>query len=75
MAISMLLGAFDFENPLFSVGSNRLRGSMHAGWIPGSVRMNFGQAFRKEYREVMIPLFGQYLKRCYSTFVLIVVLP
>lgn len=48
---------------------------MHAGCIPGPVRMNFGQAFRTDYREVIVPLFGQYLKRCYSMFVLNEVLP
>ena len=69
-----VIGYFDSWNPPLAVAQILLC-SLHAGGIPGPVRMNFGQAFREDYREKIIPLFGQYLKRCYSKFVLNAVLP
>ncbi|EDR08989.1 uncharacterized protein LACBIDRAFT_296646 [Laccaria bicolor S238N-H82] len=40
--------------------------SMHAGSIKGPVGMNFGQAEREGFQEVITPLFSRYLRKCYT---------
>ncbi|EDR03724.1 uncharacterized protein LACBIDRAFT_331239 [Laccaria bicolor S238N-H82] len=40
--------------------------SMHAGSVKGPVQMNFGQAEREGFQGVVTPLFGRYLRKCYT---------
>ncbi|KAJ3503694.1 hypothetical protein NLJ89_g8319 [Agrocybe chaxingu] len=40
--------------------------SVHSGATPGPVQMNFGQAERAAYKEVLVPVFSRFLKKVYS---------
>ncbi|EDR13013.1 uncharacterized protein LACBIDRAFT_322408 [Laccaria bicolor S238N-H82] len=40
--------------------------NMHASTIKGPVGMNFGQAEREGFQEVITPLFSRYLRKCYT---------
>ncbi|KAF9540849.1 hypothetical protein CPC08DRAFT_770728 [Agrocybe pediades] len=40
--------------------------SVHSGTTAGDVKMNFGRAKRRRYKEVILPIYGQYLKKCFS---------
>ncbi|KAF8069289.1 hypothetical protein FPV67DRAFT_1414520, partial [Lyophyllum atratum] len=40
--------------------------SVHAGHCPGNIRMNFGVSEREAYKKQVLPVFGQFLKKCYT---------
>ncbi|KAE9398072.1 hypothetical protein BT96DRAFT_995254 [Gymnopus androsaceus JB14] len=40
--------------------------SASAGTSPGTVGMTFGRACRTEWKEIMVPIIGKFLRRCYS---------
>ncbi|RDB23228.1 hypothetical protein Hypma_009709 [Hypsizygus marmoreus] len=40
--------------------------SIHSGSISGNVKMNFGRAERESYKNTIVPLFGRFLKKCYT---------
>ncbi|KAF9553007.1 hypothetical protein CPC08DRAFT_767853 [Agrocybe pediades] len=40
--------------------------SVHAGTTTGDIKMNFGHAERVRYKEEILPIFGHFLKMCYS---------
>ncbi|PPQ76893.1 hypothetical protein CVT26_000663 [Gymnopilus dilepis] len=40
--------------------------SVHAGLTPGDVKMNFGRSERAAYKDVIVPIFGRFLKKCFS---------
>ncbi|PPQ77572.1 hypothetical protein CVT26_006110 [Gymnopilus dilepis] len=40
--------------------------SVHAGLTPGEVKMNFGRAERADYKKYFVPVFGRFLKKCFS---------
>ncbi|KJA18011.1 hypothetical protein HYPSUDRAFT_205740 [Hypholoma sublateritium FD-334 SS-4] len=39
---------------------------LHAGATSGAVKMNFGRCERASYSDVVLPLFGKFLRKCYS---------
>ncbi|KAG6822240.1 hypothetical protein H0H92_014682, partial [Tricholoma furcatifolium] len=39
--------------------------SIHAGHTPGDVKMNFGAAEHHAHKHVVVPAFGEFLKKCY----------
>lgn len=41
--------------------------SIHSGVTSGSVKMNFARSERTAYNDYLIPAFGRFLKKCYST--------
>lgn len=43
--------------------------SIHSGTTSGEVKMNFGRAERLRYRKYFVPMYGQFLQKCYSTFI------
>ncbi|KAF9535907.1 hypothetical protein CPC08DRAFT_731758, partial [Agrocybe pediades] len=40
--------------------------SVHAGTTTGDIKMNFGRAERVRYKEGILPIFGHFLKMCYT---------
>ncbi|KAF9471459.1 hypothetical protein BDN70DRAFT_819959 [Pholiota conissans] len=40
--------------------------SFHSGETSGSVKMNFGRAERRAYKDYVLPIFGNFLKKCYT---------
>lgn len=46
---------------------------MYAGTTPGPVGLNFGQAERGAYKEVILPIFARFMKSCYSEYLLFLV--
>ncbi|PPQ76861.1 hypothetical protein CVT26_001499 [Gymnopilus dilepis] len=40
--------------------------SVHAGLTPGDVKMNFGRSERSDYKKYIMPIFGRFLKKCFS---------
>ena len=40
--------------------------SIHLGNTKGDMPMNFGAAERARYKETIVPVFGDFLKKCYS---------
>ncbi|KAF8202529.1 hypothetical protein BJ912DRAFT_842680, partial [Pholiota molesta] len=40
--------------------------SIHSGTTSGDVKMNFGRAERLRYKNVVVPIYGQFLQKCYS---------
>ena len=42
--------------------------SIHSGMTSGDVKSTFGQSEHTTYKQVVVPLFGKFLKKCYSTF-------
>lgn len=40
--------------------------SFHSGTTKGDVPMNFGTAERARFKEMIVPIFGDFLKKCYS---------
>ncbi|KAF8190124.1 hypothetical protein BJ912DRAFT_850288 [Pholiota molesta] len=40
--------------------------SFHSGETPGNVKMNFGRSERRAYKEYVMPVFGNFLKKCYT---------
>ncbi|KAF9471423.1 hypothetical protein BDN70DRAFT_820018, partial [Pholiota conissans] len=40
--------------------------SFHSGETSGSVKMNFGRAERRAYKDYVTPIFGSFLKKCYT---------
>ncbi|KAF8057957.1 hypothetical protein FPV67DRAFT_1429273, partial [Lyophyllum atratum] len=39
---------------------------VHAGHCPGNVHMNFGVSEREAYKRQILPVFGTFLKKCYT---------
>ena len=42
--------------------------SIHLGTTSGDVKMNFGQAKWLRYCKYFVPMYGQFLQNCYSTY-------
>ncbi|KAF8196481.1 hypothetical protein BJ912DRAFT_846763 [Pholiota molesta] len=42
--------------------------SFHSGETVGNIKMNFGRAERQAYKAFVMPIFGNFLKKCYSKF-------
>ena len=42
--------------------------SVHSGTTSGDVKVNFGESERSRYKQLVIPLFGRFLKKCFSMF-------
>jgi hypothetical protein len=42
--------------------------SIHSGTTAGDVKMNFGRAERLRYKDTIVPIYGQFLQKCYSKF-------
>ncbi|KAF9553017.1 hypothetical protein CPC08DRAFT_728206 [Agrocybe pediades] len=40
--------------------------SVHAGTTSGDIKMNFGRAERVRYKDEILPIFGHFLKMCYT---------
>ncbi|KAF9470946.1 hypothetical protein BDN70DRAFT_939309 [Pholiota conissans] len=40
--------------------------SFHAGETIGNVKMNFGRSERRGYKNFVMPIFGSFLKKCYT---------
>ncbi|KAF9472053.1 hypothetical protein BDN70DRAFT_819199 [Pholiota conissans] len=40
--------------------------SFHSGETSGNVKMNFGRAERRAYKDYVVPIFGSFLKKCYT---------
>ena len=40
--------------------------SIHSGVTSGDVQMNFGRAEQTRYKQYIIPVFGDFLRKCYS---------
>ncbi|KAF9471337.1 hypothetical protein BDN70DRAFT_939020 [Pholiota conissans] len=40
--------------------------SIHSGTTSGDVKMNFGRAERERYKRYIIPIFGSFLRMCYT---------
>jgi len=43
---------------------------MHSGATRGDIKMNFGRAERSRYRKHIVPIYGQFLQKCYCTHTL-----
>ena len=41
--------------------------SLHSGSVKGPVKLNFGQAEQAGYKERVIPVFSDFLRKCFST--------
>jgi len=41
---------------------------MHSGTTTGDVKSTFGEAERVAIKQFVVPLFGRFLKKCYSEF-------
>ena len=44
--------------------------SIHSGVTSGSIKMDFGRSERIVYKDVIVPAFGRFLHKCYSTSLL-----
>jgi hypothetical protein len=42
--------------------------SIHLGFTPGDIKMNFGHAERTRFKKYFIPTFGSFLQKCYCEF-------
>ena len=42
--------------------------SVHSGTTKGDVPMNFAAAERACYKEMIVPIFADFLRKCYSKF-------
>ncbi|PPQ84465.1 hypothetical protein CVT26_007395 [Gymnopilus dilepis] len=40
--------------------------SVHTGITTGDVKMNFGRSERADYKKSIVPIFGRFLKKCFS---------
>ncbi|KAH9474964.1 hypothetical protein JR316_0012063 [Psilocybe cubensis] len=40
--------------------------SVHSGVTSGDIKMNFGRAEQAKYKNIFIPIFGDFLRKCYS---------
>ncbi|KAF9471528.1 hypothetical protein BDN70DRAFT_776825, partial [Pholiota conissans] len=40
--------------------------SIHSGTTSGDIKMNFGRAERERYKRYIIPIFGSFLRMCYT---------
>ncbi|KAF8954792.1 hypothetical protein BDZ97DRAFT_1675759 [Flammula alnicola] len=40
--------------------------SIHSGTTTGDVKMNFGRAERERYKKSIIPIYGSFLRKCYT---------
>ncbi|KAH9484777.1 hypothetical protein JR316_0001679 [Psilocybe cubensis] len=40
--------------------------SVHCGVMAGESKMNFGKAERVRYKRIILPIFGDFLRKCYS---------
>ncbi|KAF9470225.1 hypothetical protein BDN70DRAFT_902281, partial [Pholiota conissans] len=40
--------------------------SFHAGETVGNIKMNFGRSERRGYKNFVMPIFGSFLKKCYT---------
>ncbi|RDB25587.1 hypothetical protein Hypma_006940 [Hypsizygus marmoreus] len=40
--------------------------SVHSGHTTGTVKMNFGRSEREGYKNSVLPLFGRFLRKCYT---------
>ncbi|KAF8199484.1 hypothetical protein BJ912DRAFT_844898 [Pholiota molesta] len=40
--------------------------SIHSGSTLGDVKMNFGRLERVRYKDIILPIYGQFLQKCYS---------
>ena len=45
--------------------------SIHSGVTSGDVNMNFGRAEQARYKKYIIPVFGDFLRKCYSKSILL----
>lgn len=64
---SISLGELYLFLPLsFSALIPILSTSFHSGVTSGPVPVNFGQSARASYKESFIPMFSQFLQKCYS---------
>lgn len=45
--------------------------SVHAGTTQGTVKSNFGESERVAIKSLLVPLYGRFLKKCYSKFLLL----
>ena len=41
--------------------------SVHSGVTAGDIKLTFGCSERVRYKEHFVPMFGAFLKKCYST--------
>jgi hypothetical protein len=44
--------------------------SIHSGVTSGDVQMNFGRAEQARYKKYIFPIFGDFLRKCYSKSIL-----
>ena len=51
-----------------------LKYSVHSGATSGAVQMNFGRSERVAYKEVVIPLFSRFLRKCYCKYIFMFIL-
>ncbi|KAJ3503437.1 hypothetical protein NLJ89_g8434 [Agrocybe chaxingu] len=42
--------------------------SVHSGTTSGDVKMNFGRCEQARYKKQFVPLYGDFLRKCYSEF-------
>ncbi|PPQ85572.1 hypothetical protein CVT26_010356, partial [Gymnopilus dilepis] len=40
--------------------------SVHTGVTTGDMKMNFGRSERADYKKYIVPIFGRFLKKCFS---------
>ncbi|PPQ77494.1 hypothetical protein CVT26_006140 [Gymnopilus dilepis] len=40
--------------------------SVHSGFTTGPIKMNFGRSERADYKRAVVPVFGKFLKKCYT---------
>ena len=40
--------------------------SIHLGTTTGDVKTNFGHAEQERYQKLIVPIYGDFLRKCYS---------
>lgn len=57
----------EFFSPLV-LASYHPSSSVHSGVTQGAIKSMFGELERAAYKDVVVPLYSRFLKKCYSEF-------
>ena len=66
------LNVIRYVVPYLLLLRTNLSHSIHAGTTTGGVNATFGASERAAFKQSIVPLFGKFLKKCYSKWSLLV---
>ena len=50
---------------MFFICNTDYRLSLHSGTTTGDIKMNFGRCEGERYRKFILPIYGDFLRKCY----------